>query len=475
MTAGGAAPLHVVHRAWFGSVFAAYVLFALLIPPFQTNDEEMHWRRLWVLATGQLTCGDVPRSVDDLVGASNFWPVRNDAQKYSFALIDQELAVRGTSELVPARMAPCLYPPTSYLVPALLARAIADPTDAAEQGRLWLAYYAARAFNLLLCSVSVLLFLRRVPWLRNLTLVLYSLPMMIHQGIAINQDSTILCLGLAILYLWWRPAQPRGALLLLLAISILSLTKPVYLVLLLLYLYRLLQLKRAGASSAPVAALAAASLMPIAACLWWTRRVAPLMNASVIASWVDIPAQLQYIKSHPLVVPAVVWEQLTELFGRGKMHGGWTTVLGVLGCAQVELRDATYYTLLAAVPCALAADYLATPAPPARGAQLRRLWETTLVGEAAFFALIPAITVVLYVEFSYVGRSYALGMQGRYLHLPYFGMLACAVDFVRRRWPPPVLANVGLVPVALSCASALLCWFGIGGAVTVILERWYGL
>jgi hypothetical protein len=59
-------PFGVGHRAWFGAITIVYIVFLLLIPPFQTNDEDSHWMRAWSVAEGGLTCRPIPLTAHDL-------------------------------------------------------------------------------------------------------------------------------------------------------------------------------------------------------------------------------------------------------------------------------------------------------------------------------------------------------------------------------------------------------------------------
>src|SRR5207248_391873 len=187
---------------------------------------------------------------------------------------------------------------------------------------------------------------------------------------------------------------------------------------------------------APIAALGA---IPLLIQYLWSSLVVANSRADYIPNDKVSPGgQLAHVLAHPFAFLGTMWNQLLDLFGRGHMNGGWTGVFGVLGWADFEIGDAAYYLLMMAVVLAAAADVL-HPAP-ARDVDLpgagRRLGVavTRVAPMAAFLLIIPAVATAMYFVFSEVGSPYVIGVQGRYLQLPYFGALMLAVMWVRAKW-----------------------------------------
>src|SRR4051812_40609498 len=128
----------------------------------------------------------------------------------------------------------CVYIPIAYVLPALAMLPAVTPYDRRfPAGMVW-GYYLARLTNVLLLTLAVAGFLWLMPELANLTLVLYSLPMTMQQGSVYNQESTIVLLGLAILFLWHKKSSLKQVIWLLVVITILAAVKSIYLVFLLL-------------------------------------------------------------------------------------------------------------------------------------------------------------------------------------------------------------------------------------------------
>jgi hypothetical protein len=465
----------IVHRAWFGVVFAVYVAFLALIPPFQSNDEDAHWQRMWTVAEGHITCQKIPRAA--VAFSQRFDEVRATSRMTPELW---RLRVRGTPYLIQPGGAPCMYIPLSYVMPAMLARLVANPLDPSRSARMMLAFYVARAFNLLLLAVGVLVFMRAAPALRSLTLTLYSLPMAIQQSISINQESTILCLAFCVLALWWSRPSVRQSLFLLAAVTGLALTKPTYLVLLLLWAGSLLRLRGVGVPWRRIAALSTLVLIPLGAWGAWSYFVAGRPEAlRYLPGWVVLPAQIDWVKEHPIVLWRIVVIQFQDLFGRDHLRGGWTSVLGVLGWADYEIGERAYRALLAAVPLAMVADFLARPGlpPDAPEGERRGAWAYLLPIVAAVL-IIPGITIALYFQFNAPQADYAMGMTGRYLHVPYFTVLASLVLWARGtrlgRRVAERAAQRPYVAAAVATLALLLCALSAHDAMWTIWAKYHG-
>jgi uncharacterized membrane protein len=476
------APLRWYHSFWLGAVLFAYVAFLFLMPPMQTNDEPSHWNRLWSVATGHLTCGEIPAAARDFVAAVNYSGVRDQHQPFRLQRLEDGRLLEGRNSMVRAGGNACVYIPVAYVLPALAVVPLVHPYDRRSPAGMLTAYYVARATNVAVLTIAVLLFLLAFPELRNLTLVLYSLPMTIQQGSVYNQEATILALGFAVLYLWHARSRVAQVLMLLVAISLLAAMKSVYLVLLLLWGGAVFRYSRVEPrpSKTKLICLSALGLLPVVIQYFWSSLVVSQSGREFLPGWgVDPAGQLVFLREHPGHYLLVLWRQLLDLFGRGHMNGGWISVLGVLGWADFEIGDAAYYSLALAVVMAVVADVF-TPAPAREieGPSLSPVRRGLLLHAlplVSFFLIIPAVSTAMYFVFSGVGTPYILGVQGRYLQLPYFGILAFLILWLRlrlaRRASPlvfPELARMALISMSMS-----LCGFGIYAAFHAVLEKYY--
>lgn len=475
--------LSISHRVWFVSTLVAYLLFMVLMPPFQTNDEPSHWNRVWSVASGHLTCAQIPSSSRDLVDALNYGNVR-DGHPYRLGNLDRALLLQGHPKKIIATGNACVYIPVAYLLPALAMVPWVSPYDPRDASGMLTAYYAARLTNLMLMSGAVLMFLFLAPALRNLTLLLYSLPMTMQQATVINQESTIFLCGFALLLLWWARSTLWQVLLMLLFITLLAMMKSIYLVLLLLFgcaLWRLRQSDPKRWSYLKLGAVAALALIPLVIQMLWTKLVVSVSSADYVPGWGVSPSgQVDFLKHHPLHLFVVLWHQFLDLFGHGHMNGGWTSVFGVLGWAEIEIGDGTYRWLLLATLIAAFADLRSVGDSREFGGVSLGGWRGLVVERVlpivSFLLIVPAVTMAMYIVFSQVGSPYAMGVQGRYLQLPYFAALALGIMWLRS--VPAVRERLARLPrlfdaSMLAWVCMALSWVGTRAAFRAVLLKYY--
>ena len=470
MSRGGLASLSVCHGAWYAAAALASLLFLLLMPPLQTNDEDEHFGRVWSVAFGGPVCRTAPAVGRQLPKVVDYNLVRARRHAYRMANLDAANDVRGSADRTRAWGA-CYYSPLAYLLPAAAMRLVATPTDPTRSAGLVPAFYAARLVNWLLMAAGVFAFLVLVPELRNLTLVLYSLPMVMQQTISINQDSAIFCLMFALLFFWFRPASVAQLVALALVITGLTLLKVVYAVLLLMWLCAWLRL-RAAPTARPRPrtqwALLALLLAPIVAQLAWSR-----INAGarpLLPYWASIDGQLASLRAHPQLLVRALVHQLGDFFGRGEMNGGWPGIFGILGYAEHAIGDRAYHALAAAVAIALVADGVHAP----RALPPGRLWIDRLLPIAAALGVIGATVIAMYFVFTRVGADYVTGVQGRYLHAPLFILLAVALAWVQARWQRSrAVAALAYGAPVLPWIAFSLCGVGVLEAFATLRRVYY--
>jgi uncharacterized membrane protein len=459
---------------WLALTFCAYVVFVVVMPPMQSNDEPSHWNRLWSVASGHLTCGDIPMVTEDFVRTVRYEEVRQRNWGWKTQYLEDARTLEGRVSRKKAQGNACVYIPIAYVLPALAMLPAVRPYDPRFTAGLAWGYYLARLTNVFLLTLAVAGFIWLMPELANLTLVLYSLPMTMQQGSVFNQESSILLLGFVIFYLWYRKSNLKQVSWLLVAVTLLAAMKSIYLVFLLLWAAALLRWiyteKPPRAKWAPIAALGA---IPLLVQYLWSSLVVANSRADYIPNDKVSPGgQLDYVLHHPFTFIATMFNQFLDLFGRGHMNGGWTGVFGVLGWADFEIGDAAYYLLMLAVVLAAAADVL-HPAPARDvdlpGATKRLTLAVTRVAPmAAFLLIVPAVATAMYFVFSEVGSPYVIGVQGRYLQLPYFGALMLIVMWVRAKWRWVLTAR----PVLIG-GSMMLSFFGIYSGFHAVLEKYY--
>lgn len=479
--AGGWQTLSWIHRCWFFAFFLGSLTFLLFIPPFQTNDEPSHWRRLWSTAGGHLTCGAMPSVVDNALSAADYFGVREHGKPYKFGNLDELAAIKGANGVVRATGNACVYIPIAYLLPAAAMLPFVHPYDPRRSAGLLPAFYASRAANWLTMGIAVFVFLLLTPQLRNLTLVLYSLPMVMQQTTVVNQEACTLACAFVLLLLWWQRPSLAQVIGLLVVAAILMAMKATFLVLLLWWACALWRWKRLVAPPRWQVALAASlALIPLVIQAAWSRLVVSVSGSDFLPGWgVDPGRQVEFLKAHPLHLLRVMWNGHMDFLGRGHMNGGWTGVLGVLGWADFEIGDRAYALLFLAVVLAVVADFAAPPPAEAPVADPSP-WLEYILPIFSVYLLLPSVIFAMFMVFTRVGAPAAIGVQGRYLLFPDFVMLALAIEWARRRWSArPVeraRATVERVRAArgwLAAACAVCCMVAAHDALRAILTKYY--
>lgn len=465
----GERSVQVCHVTWYVAALFASLLFLVVLPPLQSNDENEHFGRVWSVATDGLRCRSVPAVGWEFQNAVDYTQVRARRHSYRFANLDVARALLGTPAERRAWGA-CYYSPLAYLLPGAAMHLVISPRDPAQPAGLVAGFYAARAANWLLMAVAVLLLLVHVPELRNLTLVLYSLPMVMQQTISLNQDSAIFLLMAAMIIVALRPPSVRQLVALLTIVTGLTLLKVVYVAFLLLFVAAWLRLRSDGPAPSRRRwwALTALLLAPFVAQLTWSR-----WNAGARAAlpyWANPDAQLAAVRAHPLVLVGALWNQLGELFGRSKMHGGWPSILGVLGYAEHDIGERALHALSSAVLVALLADALH---PPRAGRRLR-LWNDALLPIVAAVGVVMGTAVAMYFVFTSVGSGSILGMQGRYLHVPLVVLLATGLAWAQARGDGTrVVAIARRARPVLPWLAFGLCAIGVADAFATMSRVYY--
>jgi Predicted membrane protein (DUF2142) len=483
--------LSVLHRLWFGIAFIFGIVYIVTIPPFESGDELTHWNRLWAVAEGEVVCRTMPGAakvlpnyfrfpVSDTVPSAPGPRVILPSQKRFFrqlpvlkgppppdhprvGLEDFRLAwdFTGLSDTGFAGDLQCKYPPTGYLLPAGAARLVGLHKDGTPRpGGMLEAFYATRLVNWGLVTIALWLLLRAIPWGRNLLLFFYTVPEVLQQGTALNNDAFLFVMGFLILGMFLRPASWGHAAWIAVAIMAMTTIKPVY---------------------APMALLAAplyVALRPTLRTFRWKQAlvtiglVTPFMVWklwSVMntydqeydwrASWADPVRQTAFLKAHPTYLLVICWSQFKNFFGNGLLDGSWKSVIGAFGWNAFFMAPIGYYLVVAALVLAMAADatngVVADPIGSFDGVSRRAhnlAWILAVVGILLVF---PGMTLAMYLIFTTVGVTGVLGVQGRYFLIPFLLFLAMGLYAIKQYWNGR-LANIWVSIGATVAAAGLM-------------------
>jgi uncharacterized membrane protein len=449
-------------RGWFTATFLVGVAFIAVLPPFQTNDEDSHWRRMWTVAQGEPYCDKIPEVANLLPVSVHF---EGDHEKRHVAKLEylrEAWENRGYNLPVTVISTGCGYFPLGYLPSAIVAKRVAfGPGARPRVGGMLAAYYAARLANWIMVSLAVLLLALKVPWARHLTLFFYSIPEVLQQSVAINLDAFLFALTCVFIVLVFKADRWRTVLWMALVVTLMTMTKPIYAPLSLLGIPLMARLiPRTGFRWHHVLAAQLLFFLPLWARGQWQASIPSESLTGWGVGWVNPALQVAHLKEHPFKIVTLLFWQLCDLFTRKLMQGGWTSIFGAFGWSAFEMPSIGYYLLLVALVFAVLADAggppLAPIAPsPHKPWVARVVWWVPALGLASIFA---GVILAMYIYFTKVGEDTVNGVQGRYYLVPLLISGVLAMWAYKRRHLLPVrfakAAAIGPLIAALSCTAA---------------------
>jgi Predicted membrane protein (DUF2142) len=346
----------------------------------------------------------------------------------------------------------CQYPPTGYVLPAIAAHLVAfQKKGTLRDGGMLEAFYATRLVNWALVTIALWLVMRAIPWARNLLLFFYSVPEVLQQGTALNNDAFLFAMGFLILGKLLRPASWAHAGWIAIAIMAMSIIKPVYAPLALLAAPLYLALRPTLATFRWRQALVILGLvMPLP--LWgvWARMNTYDRSRDWHAWWADPGRQTTFLKHHPAYLLVICWSQLKNFFGNGLLDGSWKSVIGAFGWNAFFMAPIGYYLVVAALILAVTADatngVAADPISSFTGVPRWKhilAWSLAVIG---VLLVVPGMTLAMYLRFTNVGVTGVLGVQGRYLLILLLMIIAIGLYGIKQRWS----ARWFSVPLSLS-------------------------
>jgi hypothetical protein len=429
--------LEPLERAWLISTFVVGLTFIAAIPPFQTNDEDSHWVHMWGVATGQLRCeGSKPRAVMAAVSVLHAGSVHADPASWQVRYLKDAVELRELGH-VPGSGTACGYPPLAYVAPGLVARVLAfDLHGRPRRYGMLAAIYGARLTNWLLLTLAVWLLCGLAPWSRHLTLVVYSIPEVIQQSMAINTDSFLLACTAVVCLASFRSAGTRAWVLLCVAVTAMTVNKPIYATLSALGLPGLMSASWLSRRRRILFAIALFTL-PIMSYAAWQRFTHP---SGTSAATGGAALQIAYLKAHPRVILSVLRYQWLYLFNDELMKGSWLSIFGAFGWSQFTMARIGYHLLLLALGLAIGADLTSGRRAPPLSAEDRSgprfAWLAASLGQVV---TLIAIVVAMYIYFTggflgIVGGPDAIGVQGRYYLTPLWVLCTIPLYLINRRY-----------------------------------------
>ncbi len=484
-----AKPLSITQRCWFFLVVVLGLVFILVLPPFQGSDEYPHWLRTWSVAEGQVRCGEVPQASVD--ARYHFRSLRDRSAQIALRHLDVALQQNVTQELTSEyAQDACRYPPFAYLVPAIVVRTSVFFNGRINQGDMLKAFYIGRAVNWLCLCLAVYWFIWAMPAFRNVGLFFLSIPEVIEQASQYNTDLTQFVFMLVLVATVLRKPTRRRVVTIGVLAVLLGVLKPTYAFFGLLALPALFELEvtRNGPirKRVVVGFTLLLLLLPIVAWKLWLSTIAV---SGHLPTGVNPGEQFSFLLHNPLHVFEVMWNQVVSLVGHNLMRGSWTSILGGLGPARVELPMAACYALLVGLASAIFADLtfsgtLEAITPQTSKRRLgRNLWAVATVGVAT---ALPATVLAMYMFYTRVGEDSAYGIQGRYYLVSLFILMAFAIRYARSRWSvlhgswselqvpiPGSTRQVHVRSIAILIASLTCIWADLAAIDAVGSSYWF--
>ncbi len=459
------APLHAAHWVWLVTLFWLGVGYIVVLPPFQSNDEAGHWERTMSVSQGDILCDTIVTSAAPLVEVA-----AGSVNKKRVPIYDRERLRKATQiredpqDVVPLHTTACHYSPLSYIVPAIATRA-----SLAVNSRLLPSLYWARLASWVTMVLVLILALHMFPWARLSLLAFFSIPEVVQQTAALNNELLIFTLCLALVKTTFGPASARRVLAILLWVALLTLTKIVFIFFAVLAIPHLITLYRNQYPRFRFVLLSLATLaIPILPWKGWYT-IVDVHDYLWIPPWgVDPDAQIEFLKSRPSHVLTLAKNQLLNTFKDHHLMGTWRSMFGVLGTTAVVLPGWTYAAILTSLGLGAVGDLAGKTGKP-------RFWPyqsnkelvlvLALIG-LAIFASLSAIAFSMYLFFSGVGSDDILGVQGRYyLPLLLLAMIIGLATMLRLRGQHGSDASPNRLPfkrlawtlAPMVCSVAALC------------------
>ncbi len=448
------------------------LVWVFLIPPFQSPDEQSHFRRSWSISEGRVF---LERERDKngyfVTGAGAYLPAgaANLPGRFDYRLVrfrrwvkfrfgnfrDYVLShnFRAGGGRVFKEIGSEAYCPVAYIPQTagiLAGRALGlSPLGC---------FYAARIFALLFYAFATFAALRIMPFGRNMLMIVALLPMSLSIGASLNTD--IVLNGMLFLFIAYvlnqtfkRPPEPISgkevAIFLAFCMAI-AFLKPVYTPIALLLL---MIPKERFSGRGRVLFLAGCFVLTFALMAAWSLAVRRAIDSGDVSIGLNPKYQFHVALAHPLRMLGIIYN--------GYVHYGaiFKAFVGILGWLDFTLPHALY--LLAGL---LLASSVAVPqGVPGMGLRPRVLL-------LAFFALAFAgVNFAMFVEATKVGADSVGGVQGRYFTSIVPAALLAISNTSKKYFNWPVSKVVRSPLFIGSCMAAML----LSATYYIVLRYYY--
>ncbi len=387
------------------------VLFLLMVPPFQINDEPAHYYKAYVVSEGHLlpekTGGVagfyVPESLEKTV--ATYYPmvykswVKQNSSTYSSTL---NLPLNPDERVyVEKEMYTLVYPPLPY-ISAGLVMALASFLG----GSPLILMYLGRITNLLIWVLMVYFAMKITPVHKWVFLLLALMPMTIFEAASLSADSFNLGLSFLTIAFFFKLAfkeekksvENRDLMILLALLAMLSLSKVGYAILLILFF--LIPSYKFSNKKIMISKFFIFLTLPVVfiAGIWNYLFKDIYISMPPAFAAASIPGQIAFISSNPLNFLQIIGHTIME------KEAFLVSFVGIFGWTEVPLPEIIVAIYLVALILVSMVDK----------SQLKINPKQKLVAFITFFAMFSLVILYEYVTFTPVGYDIIYGVQGRY-------------------------------------------------------------
>ena len=380
------------------------IFLSVCTPPFQSPDEDVHFKRAYQVSYGGLfhgDGGDVDEAIDEAVSHYSQLPFHTEA-KITAADEDAAASVKWTGRRVYNLFATSAYAPTGYL-PQALGIALGRLMDLSVVNTLTLSRLLNGAFAISISTLALF-------WCRRGRLVMFAIllmPMTMSLFGSCNQDAStisVACLAFAILSRQIeadRPFSLQMSTVLAVALLVISVARPPYAMFLLIFLIPGI-LPRWSKVPAWFTRLVFVGLPIVLTSAWWLAAVLSTKakyRLPGISGPVDPKLQLLYMFHHP--------GGLSAALGRSQFY--ITCAAGIIAnLGWLDTKMPFFYYLVMALVLLIAMIGEMAYKGRFRSSAMASILLATPCAAAG-------ITLSAFLLWDPVGSGIVLGVQGRYL------------------------------------------------------------
>jgi len=378
------------------------VLFLVVTPPFQVNDEIAHFYKTYAISDGQVLPGSggkttifMPESLK--VTTSNFSSlIFHSERKQDINSLISTLKLPLNPDKLIGYSSILTYPPLPYVASALVIAVVklfgASPL---------LLMYFGRLINLLVWSLFVYLAIKITPIHKWVFLLLALMPMTLFLSASLSADSFTLGLTFLSIAIFFKLAfdplktvlNRKDMLILIFLIVMLALSKQIYVLLLLLFL--LIPSLKFENKKTRIYLLLILSLPAVLIPILWnyffkiTNLISPLSSVS---------RQTIYVFSNPLKLLQIIFA--TTIHNQGYIP----SFVGIFGWNQTPLPNVLVYAYLAVLVIVAFND----------NSSIKVNQKQKLIALTIFILTFFLANLYEYITFTAVGFNQIIGVQGRY-------------------------------------------------------------